>query len=97
MKTKKIVLMIILILIALAIMFVSNVLFGNPISKGIAKKEVLSYFEDKYQEDFVIYSAKYNFLIPDYNITLGPVDHKEISFETSRYGLTKFDPYGAYF
>ena len=66
------------------------------LAKGKAKKEVLSYFEEKYHEDFVVYSAKYNLLIPDYNIKLGPIDDTEITFETSRYELTMLDPYGAY-
>jgi hypothetical protein len=95
-KLKKIIITILLIVIIVVIGFVLNVLFGNPISKSIAEREVLTYFEDKYNKDFKIYSSTYNFLIPDYNIKMGPSDDPETVFETSRYELTRYDSYGAY-
>lgn len=94
MKLKKKILIFISIPIVIAIGYFLNAFFGNPISKEIAKREVLTYFEDKYNKEFKVYSIQYNFLIPDYNIKMGPSDDKV--FETSRYELTMFDAYGAY-
>lgn len=96
MKPKKIIFTIVSIAIIFVIGYFLNAFFGNPISKRIAEKEVLTYFEEKYNKDFKVYSSSYNFLIPDYNIKLGPSDDKEAVFETSRYELTMFDAYGAY-
>ncbi|MGG3466075.1 hypothetical protein ABES02_00600 [Neobacillus pocheonensis] len=96
MKLKKIIIAIILIAIIVIIGYFLNGLFGNPISKSIAEKEVLTYFEEKYNKDFQVYSSNYNFLIPDYNIKMGPSDDQEVVFETSRYELKRFDSYGAY-
>jgi hypothetical protein len=80
----------------IAIGFLLNLFFGNPISKKAAEQEALSYFEDKYNKDFTVYSSSYNYLIPDYNIKMGPSEDSEAVFDTSRYQLTRFDAYGAY-
>ncbi|WP_147535770.1 hypothetical protein [Bacillus marasmi] len=96
MKLKKLIVLILTILILAVVVFFLNTFFGNPISKAKAKKEVLAFYEEKYNKEFEVYSARYNFLIPDYNITMGPIDDKNAVFETSRYELTMYDSYGAY-
>lgn len=96
MKRKKKILMIVSIPLVFLIVYSMNAMFGNPISKGIAKKEVLTYYEEKYNKEFHVYSIRYNFLIPDYNIRMAPSDDKDAIFETSRYELQMFDAYGAY-
>lgn len=96
MKLKKKIFIIASIAIMIAIGYFLNLFFGNPISKRVAEREVITYFEDKYNKDFTVYSSSYNFLIPDYNIKMGPNDDQEAVFVTSRYELTRFDAYGAY-
>jgi hypothetical protein len=95
-KRKKIIFTIVSFIIIIVIGYFLNAFFGNPISKRMAEKEVLTYFEEKYNKDFRVYSSSYNFLIPDYNIKLGPSDDKEAVFDTSRYELSMYDAYGAY-
>ncbi|WP_163100106.1 hypothetical protein [Peribacillus alkalitolerans] len=96
MKVKKIIIMIISFTIVIVIAYLFKGFYGNPIDKKNAKKEVLTYFEDKYKKEFIVYSADYNFLIPDYNIRLGPKGDKDAIIETSKYELTMYDAYGAY-
>ncbi|HBI03069.1 MAG TPA: hypothetical protein DDY49_03445 [Paenibacillaceae bacterium] len=46
--------------------------FDNPISKGKAGKETIQYYEKTYKEKFIVYSTRYNYLIPAYIVELGP-------------------------
>lgn len=96
MKLKKKLFVIVSILIVAATLYFLNGFFGNPISKAKAEKEVLTYYEKKYNKNFEIYSSQFNFLIPDYNIKMGPANDKAAVFETSRYELKMYDSYGAY-
>jgi hypothetical protein len=94
-RKKKIILSIVLLILAIPVGFIFNAFSGNPISKYKARKEVLSYYHQKYQTDFVVYRSEYNFKIPDYYFEIGPRNNREIRFNTSRYDLTYRDAYAA--
>lgn len=96
MKKRNWVLLVVLLVLLVPVGYVLNGIFGNPVAKSEAEKEVLAYFEEKYQKDFTIYSARYNYLSEDYNIKMGPSDEPQVVFDTSKQGLEMHDDYGAY-
>ncbi len=54
MISKKVITISLVAVFALGI-FIINMVFGNPISKRAAQKQYLHYFENTYNEDFVVY------------------------------------------
>lgn len=94
MKKKNKVLWGILTVLVVAALFVVNMVSGNPISKAIAQKEYLEYFETTYGEEFTVYGSSYNAKIPDYIFEIGPESDKEVKFDTALYGMGMTDEYG---
>lgn len=90
----KIILAVILAILAVAALWLINSISGNPVSKMLAKRQCLSYFEDAYHQEFEVYGSEYNFKIPAYIFTLGPAEKPEIRFDTALYSMGITDEYG---
>lgn len=91
---KKKFLVITLVIILVVALFLINMFWGNPISRTIAQKETIQYYENAYKEKFMIYDSEYNFLIPAYIFEMGPVNNKNIKFDTSLFCQGITDEYG---
>lgn len=97
MKKKKIIISIIVIIAVIVFLFIGyllNSLLGNPINKKITQAKYLSYFENTYNEKFIVYKSEYNPKIPAYIFTVGPEKNKDIRFDTALYGMKISDEYG---
>lgn len=82
------------VIIFMGVLFVLNMFFGNPISKMKAEKETVLFFEETYNEEFTVYHSEYNPLIPAYVIELGPMNSKDIKFDTGLFVQGITDEYG---
>lgn len=91
---KKKILLIGAVIILMGLMFILNMFFGNPISRMNKEKETVQFFENTYKQEFVVYHTVYNPLIPGYVIELGPLNDKDMKFNTGLFiqGIT--DEYG---
>lgn len=94
MKKKNRILWFVLVVVLAGVLFVINMISGNPISRGITQKEYLQYFETTYGEAFTVYGSSYNPKIPDYIFEIGPESDKEVRFDTALYGMGITDEYG---
>ncbi|MGB4587661.1 MAG: hypothetical protein WBI17_00300 [Clostridiaceae bacterium] len=91
---KKKILVVAAVIIFMGVLFVLNMFFGNPISKMKVEKETVKFFKDTYNEEFVVYDSQYNPLIPAYVFELGPMNSKDIKFNTGLYVQGITDEYG---
>jgi len=91
---KKRILGIAAVVIFIGVLFVMNMFFGNPISKMKAEKETVQFFEETYNEEFVVYHSEFNPLIPAYVFKLGPMSSKDIKFDTGLFVQGITDEYG---
>ena len=73
-------LLIIGVIIVLLALLIGNALWGNPLWRSIAKIRCLSYFREKYDQDFLIDKVAFSFKIPGYLITLSPALDPQIKF-----------------
>jgi len=91
---KKKILIIVAVFIFIGFLFVLNSFFGNPISKRNAEKETLQFYENTYHEEFKVYQSEFNPLIPAYVFVLGPINNKDIMFDTGLFVQGITDEYG---
>jgi hypothetical protein len=82
------------VIIMMGLMFILNMFFGNPISRMNKEKETVRFFKNTYKEEFVVYHIVYNPLIPGYVIELGPLNNKDIKFNTGLFVQGITDEYG---
>lgn len=94
MRKRKIILTVVLIFLAAGGLYIINLFSGNPVSKILAQKRCLDYFESTYQEDFTVYRSEYNFKIPAYIFEMGPASQPEVRFDTALYSMGLSDEYG---
>jgi hypothetical protein len=93
-KNVKIILTVFLAILAIAALWIINAFSGNPVSRMMAERQYLSYFENTYHQEFKVYGSEYNFKIPAYIFTLGPAEKPEIRFDTAFYSMGLADEYG---
>lgn len=91
---KKTFLLITLVIILSGSLLLMNIFMGNPISKMKAQRETIEYYENAYKEKFIVYNSEYNPLIPAYIFGLGPVNNKNIKFDTGLFCQEISDEYG---
>jgi hypothetical protein len=91
---KKFIIITVIVIILSGALFLVNIFLGNPISRINAQKETIQYYENTYNEKFKVYDSKYNPLIPAYIFELGPVNNKNIRFDTGLFSQGITDEYG---
>ena len=75
------VIVLIVILVVAIIMFFANSLFGNPISKNLAKNTAIEYIEENYPEDNCqIKDIYYDFKYEDYAVHIISTTNENIDF-----------------
>jgi hypothetical protein len=77
----KILVLTIITLTVLCGLFFVNVLWGNPIRKQTAKSRCLDYYQDQYQELFIVHENEYWNKLPGYVLTLSPESDPQIQFK----------------
>jgi hypothetical protein len=58
----------------------ANAVWGNPIKKHMAKSKCLGYFEEMYNEEFIVIEISYWPKLPGYVLTLSPESDLQIQF-----------------
>lgn len=91
---KKKILVVAAIIIFMGVLFVLNMFFGNPISRKKAENEAIQFYENTYHEEFDVYQSEYNPLIPAYVFVIGPMNNKDIMFDTGFFVQGITDEYG---
>ncbi len=79
--TRKAFQIIIILVLFICLALIANQIWGNPISKQIAKSTCLNYYQEKYHQDFAILEVEYWPKLPGYVLTLNPQSDPQIQFE----------------
>jgi hypothetical protein len=57
-----------------------NAVWGNPIRKQMAKSRCLDYYQNQYQQLFIVHEIEYSSKLPGYVLTLSPENDPQIQF-----------------
>ena len=70
-------------------------LSGNPIEKWREQRAVLNFYESRYDEDFKVIAADYDYKRNEFEFRLTPKNHSDLEFDSTLDETSRIDQYGA--